>query len=122
MSVLGQRLIILNDARLAFDLLEKKSVIYSDRPKLPFAALYAFPPWRALYPSNCYRCGLDGTVLMQGYGKRLKAYRKYIHRDLGSSLSVSRFNKTQETEVRRFLVCLLDAPQHLPQHARKYVS
>ncbi|OJJ00341.1 hypothetical protein ASPVEDRAFT_39786 [Aspergillus versicolor CBS 583.65] len=102
-SVLGQRLIILNDARLAFDLLEKKSLIYSDRPKLPFAAL----------------CGLDGTLLMQRYGKRLKAYRKYIHHDLGSSTSVSRFNKTQETEVRRFLVCLLDVPQRLPQHARK---
>ncbi|BCS17694.1 cytochrome P450 [Aspergillus puulaauensis] len=102
-SVLGQRLIILNDARLAFELLEKKSVIYSDRPTLPFATL----------------CGLDGTVLMQRYGKRLQTYRKYIHRELGSSLSVSRFNKAQETEVRRFLVCLLDAPQRLPQHARK---
>ncbi|KAL4923087.1 cytochrome P450 [Aspergillus undulatus] len=102
-SVLGQRLIILNDVRLAFELLEKKSVIYSDRPKLPFASL----------------CGLDGTVLMQGYGKRLKAYRKYIHRELGSSLSASRFNQTQETEVRRFLVCLLDAPQHLPEHAKR---
>lgn len=118
MSVLGQRLIILNDARLAFDLLEKKSVIYSDRPELPFAALYVLP-LTGLYPSNCCRCGLDGTVLMQRYGKRLKAYRKYIHRDLGSSISVSRFNKTQETEVCRFLVCLMDAPQHLPQHARK---
>lgn len=47
-SVLGQRLIILNDARLAFELLEKKSVIYSDRPKLPFASLYASPPRQAL--------------------------------------------------------------------------
>lgn len=46
MSVLGQRLIILNDARLAFELLEKKSVIYSDRPKLPFASLYAYLPSR----------------------------------------------------------------------------
>lgn len=57
---------------------------------------------------------------MQRYGKRLQTYRKYIHRELGSSLSVSRFNKAQETEVRRFLVRLLDAPQRLPQHARKY--
>ncbi|KAL3477054.1 cytochrome P450 [Aspergillus californicus] len=102
-SVFGQRIIILNDARLAFDLLEKKSTIYSDRPKLPFASL----------------CGLDNTVLMQGYGKRLRAHRRYIHRELGSSLSVSRFNQTQETVVRRFLVCLLDAPQHLPEHAKK---
>lgn len=31
-SVLGQGLIIHNDARIAFDLLEKKSAIYSDQP------------------------------------------------------------------------------------------
>lgn len=38
-SVLGQRLIILNDANLAIDLLEKRSAIHSDRPKMPFAEL-----------------------------------------------------------------------------------
>ncbi|KAL4994465.1 cytochrome P450 [Aspergillus recurvatus] len=101
-SILGQRLIILNDAGLAFDLLEKKSAIYSDRPQLPFASL----------------CGMGETVIMQGYGKRLQAYRKYIHRELGSPLNVARFNPTQDTEVRRFLLRLLNAPQDLPGHAK----
>lgn len=34
--VAGQRLIILNSAEAAFDLLEKRSSIYSSRPKLLF--------------------------------------------------------------------------------------
>ncbi|KAL5046488.1 hypothetical protein BDW71DRAFT_181799 [Aspergillus fruticulosus] len=101
-SVLGQRLVILNDARLAFDLLEKKSAIYSDRPELPFASL----------------CGMGETVIMQGYGKRLQTYRKYIHRELGLPLNVARLNPTQVTEVRRFLLRLLNVPQNLPDHAR----
>ncbi|KAL2819386.1 cytochrome P450 [Aspergillus granulosus] len=101
-SVLGQRIIILNDARIAFELLEKRSAIYSDRPKLPFATL----------------CGMGDTVLMQGYGKRLQTYRKYIHREMGSTINVARFDATHETEVRRFLVRLLDAPQNLAGHAR----
>ncbi|KAL4733293.1 cytochrome P450 [Aspergillus similis] len=90
-SVLGQRLVILNDARIAFDLLEKKSAIYSDRPELPFASL----------------CGMGETT-----------YRKYIHRELGSPLNFARFNLIQDTEVRRFLLRLLNAPQNLPDHAR----
>ncbi|KAL4745449.1 hypothetical protein BDW72DRAFT_211322 [Aspergillus terricola var. indicus] len=101
-SVLGQRLVILNDARIAFDLLEKKSAIYSDRPELPFASL----------------CGMGETLIMQGYGKRLQAYRKYIHREMGSPLNVARFNPIQDTEVRRFLLRLLNAPQNLPDHAK----
>ncbi|KAL3462651.1 cytochrome P450 [Aspergillus heterothallicus] len=101
-SVLGQRLIIVNDAKIALELLEKRSAIYSGRPSLPFADL----------------CGMGGTVLMQGYGKRLQTYRKYIHREMGSAVNVARFDRTQETEVRRFLARLLDAPQNLPGHAR----
>jgi hypothetical protein len=64
---------------------------------------------------------MGDTVLMQGYGKRLQTYRKYIHREMGSATSVAKFNQTQEIEVRRFLVRLLDAPQDLPAHARGYV-
>lgn len=36
-SVLGQRLVIINDADLAFELLEKRSAKHSSRPKQVFA-------------------------------------------------------------------------------------
>ncbi|RDW64567.1 cytochrome P450 [Aspergillus mulundensis] len=101
-AVPGQRLIILNDAKAAHELLEKRSLIYSDRPGSPFASL----------------CGMGDTVLMQGYGKRLRTYRQYIHHEIGTHHAVTRFNQSQDTEVRRFLIRLLETPEHLHEHAR----
>lgn len=41
-TVMGQTIIILNDPRLAFELLEKRSAIHSSRPKQIFAGeMYA---------------------------------------------------------------------------------
>jgi hypothetical protein len=36
-TIFGQTIVILNDSRIAFDLLEKRSTIYSSRPKMTFA-------------------------------------------------------------------------------------
>lgn len=36
-SLFGQTMVILNDAQMAFDLMEKRSGIYSSRPQLVFA-------------------------------------------------------------------------------------
>ncbi|CEL10680.1 hypothetical protein ASPCAL13795 [Aspergillus calidoustus] len=102
-QVFGQRLIILNEAQLAVDLLDKRSAIYSDRPDMPFARLAGWG---------------DGIVLLE-YGKRFHAYRKHMHREIGSKLSVARFNTVQETEVSRFLLQLMDKPQGLVSHVRK---
>lgn len=41
-SVFGQKFIILNDRAAAFDLLDERSIIYSDRPDFPFATMYDF--------------------------------------------------------------------------------
>ncbi|KAL2803244.1 putative cytochrome P450 oxidoreductase OrdA-like protein [Aspergillus granulosus] len=99
----GQRLIIINEARLAVELLDKRSAIYSDRPSMPFAKLAGWG---------------DGIALLE-YGKRFHAYRKHMHREIGSKLSVARFNPVQETEVCRFLLQLIDRPQDLAGHVRK---
>lgn len=36
-TVMGQTIVIVNDARLAFELMEKRSAIHSSRPKQLFA-------------------------------------------------------------------------------------
>lgn len=36
-TVLGQTIVVINDARIAFDLLDKRSNIYSSRPRMIFA-------------------------------------------------------------------------------------
>ncbi|KAJ0421554.1 putative cytochrome P450 oxidoreductase OrdA-like protein [Aspergillus carlsbadensis] len=102
-KVFGQRLVILNDAQLAVDLLDKRSAIYSDRPDMPFAKLAGWG---------------DGIALLE-YGKRFHAYRKHIHREIGSKTSVARFNDVQEAEVSRFLLQLIHKPQDLASHVRK---
>ncbi|KAL3458739.1 putative cytochrome P450 oxidoreductase OrdA-like protein [Aspergillus heterothallicus] len=102
-NVFGQRLVILNEARLAIDLLDKRSAMYSDRPSMPFAKLAGWG---------------DGVALLE-YGKRFHSYRKHMHREIGSKVGVARFNEVQETEVGRFLLRLVDKPQDLVAHARR---
>ncbi|KAL4937129.1 hypothetical protein BDV06DRAFT_232778 [Aspergillus oleicola] len=102
-SVLGQRLIILNDAQLAIDLLHKKAGVHSDRPDAPMAVLSGWS---------------NGSAVIR-YGPRVTAGRKNMHREIGTSARVARFQETQDIEVRRFLLRVLNSPNNLAKHARK---
>ncbi|KAL4865823.1 hypothetical protein BDV12DRAFT_173973 [Aspergillus spectabilis] len=102
-SAFGQRLIILNDVQFAVELLNKKSSVHSDRPDMPFAALAGWG---------------DGSAILR-YGKRVHAYRRNMYREIGTKAGVARFQHTQDIEVGRFLLRMLDAPQRLTKHARK---
>ncbi|RAL13437.1 cytochrome P450 [Aspergillus homomorphus CBS 101889] len=103
LTILGQTIVILNDARMAFDLLEKRSSIYSSRPRLTFAGEIV---------------GWNGSLAMQTYSDQFRAYRKVMHRVLGTKTTTARFNSLQEVEVRRFLMRVLDYPEDLIQHIR----
>ncbi|KAF9887204.1 hypothetical protein FE257_010458 [Aspergillus nanangensis] len=102
-SVFGQRIIILNSAQYALDLLEKRSSVNSDRPDMTMTKLSGWG---------------DGLAMLE-YSKRFHTYRKNMHREIGSKASVARFNQAQEVEVRRFLLRLLNNPNDLVGHARK---
>ncbi|PYI05543.1 O-methylsterigmatocystin oxidoreductase [Aspergillus sclerotiicarbonarius CBS 121057] len=102
--VFGETLIILNDARLAVELLEKRSVIYSDRPSGHFTKMAGFGNVVTTQNNNDYR---------------VRAQRKLFHQQIGSNASVARFNPIQEAEVGRFLVRVLDNPGDLRDHIRK---
>ncbi|PYH48073.1 cytochrome P450 [Aspergillus saccharolyticus JOP 1030-1] len=103
LTILGQTIVILNDVRMAFDLLEKRSNIYSSRPRLTFAGEIV---------------GWNDALGMQTYSHQFRAYRKVMHRVLGSKHTTARFNSLQEMEVRRFLKRMLDRPEDLIQHIR----
>ena len=46
MTAMGQTIVIINDPRLAFELLEKRAAIHSSRPKQVFAGeMYVARPW-----------------------------------------------------------------------------
>ncbi|KAH8113547.1 cytochrome P450 [Phellopilus nigrolimitatus] len=102
-NVFGQNIIILNEARIAYDLLEKRSATYSDRPTMVFGG---------------EMCGWEHALSSQHYTDRFRAYRKNIHAVIGSKSAVSRFYPLQDTEVRRFLLRVLEEPEKLEHHIR----
>ncbi|KAL4914581.1 cytochrome P450 [Aspergillus aurantiobrunneus] len=102
-TVFGQTIIILNDSRIAFDLLEKRSNAYSSRPRMVFAAEMA---------------GWEHILAMQPYSDTFRAYRKAMHRVLGTKTAISQFDRLQDVEVRRFLLRVLESPTDLIQHIR----
>ncbi|PWY89157.1 cytochrome P450 [Aspergillus heteromorphus CBS 117.55] len=103
LTILGQTIIVLNDKRSAFDLLDKRSTIYSSRPRMTFAGEIV---------------GWSDILAMQPYNARFRTYRKAMHRVLGSKVSTAQFYPLQDIEVRRFLLRVLESPADLIQHIR----
>ncbi|PWY84768.1 cytochrome P450 oxidoreductase OrdA-like protein [Aspergillus heteromorphus CBS 117.55] len=103
LSVMGKTIIILNDARLAVDLMEKRSAINSSRPEQTFTEL----------------TGWDEILGCVKDPERHRQTRKQMHREIGSNNSVARFNQIQTAEAGRFLLRVLDAPDDLLHHIRK---
>lgn len=109
---------------MAFDLMEKRSAIYSSRPRMVFTCEMSTSP----SPDNSFKKQTDGEcrvgwehiLAMQTYSDRFRAYRKAMHRVLGSKTAVARFNPLQEVEIRRFLLRVLHRPEDLVQHIRTY--
>ncbi|KIM45959.1 hypothetical protein M413DRAFT_298764 [Hebeloma cylindrosporum] len=103
-TVLGQPLIILNSAKVAIDMLDKKSAIYSDRPTLQMGGELV---------------GWKNTMVLLPYGDRFRRYRRLFHRLIGNPASIQCFYPSEELEARRFLRRLLTTPGDLAAHVRK---
>lgn len=103
LSVLGKTIIILNDAQLAVQLLEKRSAIYSLRPQQTFTEM----------------SGWDAILGALRKPEAVRKTRKHLTREIGSNKSVSSFDPVQQAEVAHFLLRVLDAPYLLQQHIRK---
>ncbi|KAL5481175.1 hypothetical protein ACEPAI_10116 [Sanghuangporus weigelae] len=103
LTTFGQTLIILNDKRIAFELLEKRSLSYSSRPKMVFCG---------------EMIGWENQLAMQPYTNLFRANRKYFHAMIGTKHAISRFAELQDMEVRRFLFRVLNKPSELLQHIR----
>ncbi|KAJ5915533.1 hypothetical protein N7466_011466 [Penicillium verhagenii] len=73
-TVMGQTIVILNDSRIATDLLVKRSAIHSSRPNLVFASEMV---------------GWEHIMAMQTYSDRFRAYRKATQPYLGHETAVS---------------------------------
>jgi hypothetical protein len=131
-SVFGQHLVIINDPQIAFELLEKKSSIYSDRPTLIFGGEMCVSLPRLISPSTLitdtpthphshpptHRCGWENTLALQHYSDRFRAYRKHMHAVLGSRAAIARFQPHLTTEIRRLMWRVWKEPGKLGGHIR----
>ncbi|GJD01088.1 O-Methylsterigmatocystin oxidoreductase [Colletotrichum higginsianum] len=104
--VLGNTLIILNDAQVVFDLFEKQSLKFSSRPKQYFS--FELVGWK------------HGTGAQQ-YNDTLRYHRRSFARIIGTHATASQYNKLQEAEVGHFLLHVLDDPQGFRKYIQKSV-
>ncbi|SJL03008.1 related to cytochrome P450 CYP2 subfamily [Armillaria ostoyae] len=103
-SVLGQRIVILNPAQVAIDMLDKKSSIFSDRPVLVMAGELV---------------GWKKVLGLTPYGARFRDYRRRAYQLFGNNAAMKQFLPLEELETRRFLTRLLAKPEDLSAHIRK---
>ncbi|KAF8153982.1 cytochrome P450 [Crassisporium funariophilum] len=105
-KIFGQSMIILNTLQAARDLLDKKSSIYSDRPR--FVLLAELMGWKSA-----------STHLR--YGPRFRKHRRFINQ-VFNHRAISAFRPLQEKEILVLLEGLLQDPDEFVDHFRRYAA
>ncbi|KAJ7477159.1 cytochrome P450 [Mycena galericulata] len=96
-------MIILNTAADAFNLLSKRSAIYSDRP---FATMSGRLMRR------------EKSIFCISYNDRLKAYRRLMHQSFNPTASQS-FWEVEEQQARILVDNIIESPENLVEHLRR---
>ncbi|KAG8420630.1 hypothetical protein J3459_010888 [Metarhizium acridum] len=100
-TVLGQTMVIIHDLEAVHELLEKKSLMTSDRPRLEFAHNLS---------------GFGKYLSLRSYDDSFRRQRRAVHQQLGTKALAEQYHAVQEEEVGRLLLRLLEDPQNLPQY------
>ncbi|KAI0723015.1 cytochrome P450 [Earliella scabrosa] len=103
-SLLGQRFVIVTSPKIALDMLEKKSAIYSSRAPIPVAGDVI---------------GWNGAMIMQPSGHRMRETRKLLGSVMASTKRVERFHDLVEQETKEFLVGLSNRTDTLYREVQK---
>lgn len=108
--LLGQPMVIINSYKHAYELLERRSAIYSDRPHMVMAGDVV---------------GWDQVLVLLRYGPQFREYRRLMARALGSRKTVEAFAPIIEHQTGKLLLRLFRSPvsqvSDLPAQIRKYV-
>ncbi|KAF8883978.1 cytochrome P450 [Infundibulicybe gibba] len=103
LNILGQSIIILCSTRRTTDLLEKRSSISSDRPRMPMLL-------------EVMRCDCFFSLLP--YGRRWRRQRQLFHGRFHMN-TVSKYLPVQSCGTRRLLLALLESPNEFRDHIRQ---
>ncbi|KAF8140924.1 cytochrome P450 [Mycena galopus ATCC 62051] len=107
LSALGKSLVILNDPKYAFVILDKKSRISSERPTLVMAGqLVGWDKLPALCPSS----------------HPWPEFRRLLAQFMGSRKKVEEFADVFEVETRAFLKSTLERPAQWLEHTKRFAS
>ncbi|KAF2258227.1 cytochrome P450 [Lojkania enalia] len=98
--------IFLNSSRVVYDLLEKRSSIYSSRP--------AFPYTSTLMSGGC-------RMVIQPYGPQWRSIRKTMHAILNIT-NASTFAPFQDTESKQLVWEVLKQPEHWWMGNQRYAN
>jgi hypothetical protein len=106
LNVLGKPIVVINSYRMALEMLERKSSIYSDRPTLTMGSEL---------------CGYNKTIPLMSYGSRFRASRKFMHQFMGTKSSFEKYGSVVEEVARRMVLRLLQnsAPNQIVESVRK---
>ncbi|KAG6915061.1 hypothetical protein DXG01_013668 [Tephrocybe rancida] len=102
-TVLGQPIVVINSAKAAHEMLDRKSHIYSDRPVLEMGGNLV---------------GWKNSLVLLPYGDRFRRFRRLFHGIIGSRASMKKFSHIEENETHKFLRRLLTEPADLAAHVR----
>ncbi|KAJ7779891.1 putative monooxygenase [Mycena metata] len=105
LEVFGKPLVLLNSAKAARDLLEQRSTIYSDRPRLEMASL----------------SGFDKVFVLSQPNDSWRLQRKIIAQDLSSRM-MPRYHAFQEAEARLLAKNLIERPGQLESHVKQRIG
>ncbi|KDQ64908.1 hypothetical protein JAAARDRAFT_28562 [Jaapia argillacea MUCL 33604] len=102
LRIVNQSILFINKPSVAYELLDKRSRIYSDRPYLPMASGLV---------------GWNNSVIFAPYDSDVfREQRKLLQNHIGSKASVKNFWEIQEAKTGRFLKRLLDTPEDFLRH------
>ena len=97
-------MIILNSSKVAIDLLDKRSAIYSNRPIIMMGGEIV---------------GWNRSLALTQYGPRFREFRKFMGKLVGSRASTERFVPLVEKETAKFVARVMTDPGSLVHQIRK---
>ncbi|KAG8761504.1 hypothetical protein FRC11_013798 [Ceratobasidium sp. 423] len=101
--VLGQGMVVLNSREAAFELLERRSSKYSDRPLLVMANELV---------------GWGYSLAIMRYGERHKRLRKLFNEGM-SAKAIEKLGYMLEHQMTKFIQKLFETPEELFSHVRR---
>ncbi|KAF8552144.1 cytochrome P450 [Imleria badia] len=103
--LLGKDILIINSEKVAKDLFENRSKIYSDRPHFIISEM----------------CGTEFSSGLMQYGERWRLHRRFLHQTFRID-AAPRFLPYQHRRACHLLRRLIDGPEQLHDHVFEYTA